>query len=282
MFIAGSFLTGCEEQPIGYIFSPTQRDKTTMARTAGTVINAIYEHTDEAVIYLDQASLTDDYGSLLLGGWQAFAAIDSVDSTVFTYYARTYLDQKYYFLRFDKEPDPSAVRTPSNLDYNFTELRSYQNQATSEFFGDISQIRQLSIEYSDNRQDHRNVDGWLYIRTLIPIEREYETAGAGTVTYTINILVRWQVRLERYSIDPNDHRSRMVIAGIFPINDEAGEYHSAQVSGEIILDAKGKGSGDLWLYGEPAVRMNFTGRAFGFIGYFTLHEENHEKKYRLE
>lgn len=281
MIFAGLF-TGCSEQPVGYIFSPTNRHQSTLARTTAEVVNAIYHHADQAAVYLDRASLTDDYISLLEGGWLETMLIDTTTGQPYTLYYRSYLDQEHYILRFDREPMAEAVRTPSSLDYTFLEIKSYQNRVTNEFYGNVSDYLQISIEYANNRQNHRSVDGWFEIQRTVVFEEEIETAGAGTVTVPIYVGVSWQVKVENYSIDTDDQRSGIIIDGIMPIYDDAGEYHRTQVSGRIDINSRGQGFGEIWLYGEPAARIYFTGRSFGFRGYFTLYEEDFKKIYALE
>ncbi len=277
-----TFLTGCEEQPAAYVFSPTQRDETNFARTIAEIVDLFYQHADDAAQFLDQAALTDDYGSLLLGGWNPHVLNDSLTGDPYTVFGRNYLDQKYYSLRFDRDPDAGAVRTPSNLDYTYLDLLSYQNRQTSEFNPDINQSLVFTMEYSDNRQDPKNLDGWFDVRKIIPVEQELETAGAGTQTYFINILVRWQIKVENFSIDKDDHRARLVFSGVYPIYDSAGETHQTLVEGGITLDANGVGVGDFSFYGERVVRLNLTGKTYGFNGYFTLFGENHRQKYQLD
>ncbi len=275
-------IAGCAEQPTDYIYTPTHRDHSKLAQTAVTVLDAIYEHTDQAASYLDKASLTDDYLSLLPSGWAPYQMVDSTTGEPYILYTRNYLDQHYYGLRFDVKPVNGAVRSPSDLQYTYIEINSLQNPVTNEFYGNVNQTRRLSIEYSDQRRDANFVDGMFEIRRIVPFEEEIEVAGAGTVTYNVYVTVNWLVKIERFSIDPNDQRARLVIEGIMPLYDEAGQYQQPHVSGEININTRGRGTGDLSLYGDPAVRLHITGRTFGFRGYYTLYSENHEKRYRFE
>jgi len=276
-----SLFIGCSEQPSGYVFTPTQRQHSTLAQATVDIVSSIYTHADQAATYLDRASLTDDYITLLPGGWYQYVLIDTVTGQPYTLYHYSYLDQKFYFLRFDPNPMPNAVRSPSSLQYTFVEINSYQNPLTNDFFGDISETRNLMLEYSNNRQDYTSIDGWFEVRKIVPFEEEIETA-AGTYTYNVWVSVTWQIRIEHFSIDPNDQRTRLVIEGVTPIYDEAGDYHICHISGEINIDARGSGKGDIWFYGEPAIRLNFTGRSYGFNGNFTLFSENHRKSYPFE
>ncbi len=277
-----TFFSGCEEQPVGYIFSPTQRENTSIAQGVADVVNSIYAHTDKAVDYLARASLTDDYGSLLLGGWESFPAKDSLTGEDYTLYRRIYLDQDYYFLRFDRIPMAGSIRTPSSLDYGSAQLRSYQDLRTSEYFGDVSESRNALIEYSNDRQDDKNVDGWFDIRTLVQIEEEIEIAGGGTVIIENNIPINWNIRIVNYSIDLYDYKSKLTIVGRMNIRDEAGQFHTVQVTSEIIMEDDGRGQGDITLYGENAARIHFTNKTSGFNGYFTLFEDNHDQRFMID
>ncbi len=280
--VIACFLVGCSDRPVGYIFEPTQRHQSALAQTTVDVVNSIYEHCDQAATYLDKSSLTNDYISLLPGGWVEIPQIDTTTGETFTTFNYSYLDQKYYQLRFDREPLVGAVRNPSSLDYIFVEVNSIQNRITNEFYFGISETRNLTMEYSNNRQDPRFVDGWFEISRSIPFQEEIEIASGETVTYDVYVTVIWDVRIERYSIDPNDQRARMVFEGIMPVYDEAGEYQRVHVSGEVNINAKGTGGGDMWFYGEPSIRLRFTGRSFGFNGYFTTFDENHNKIHNFE
>jgi len=277
-----ALVTSCAEQPSDYVFAPTSRDESNFGLTIGQVINFLYQHGDDAAKFLDQASLTDDYGSLLLGGWIALPAIDSLSGVPYTLYYRNYLDQKRYLLRFDPSPQNGAVRTPSSLFYQFTDLVSYQNRLTTEFNPDINQSVYLSIYYSDDRQNPKYVDGWFDIYKIMPVEQEIETAGAGTQTYYIYIAVRWQVWVEHFSIDPSDHSGRLVFSGDYPIYDAAGEYHHAMISGSININSDGSGVGDFSLFGDKSVRLYLTGRTYGFDGYFRLHRDKLRGTYVLQ
>lgn len=276
-----SLISGCAEQPVGYIFTPSHRHKTSTARVVATVISTIYDHTDTAVKYLDRSSLTDDYGSLLPGGWENIIAVDTTTGEPYTLYIHNYLDQKYHFLRFDPVPMNQAVRSPSSLDYTYIEIRSYQNLRTSAFYGNISKVNQLKIEYADNRTDPFNVDGWFEIRTVLPVEIDIETA-LGSFTITDYVAVNWQLFIENYSIDQDDQTSRLVLAGVVPLYDEELQPHFTQISGDIEINSRGRGGGDMWLWGEPVAKLHFTGRTHKFDGYFTLYEEDHYGRYSFD
>lgn len=276
------FVSGCSERPVGYIFEPTQRHQSALAQTTVEVVNSLFEHCDEASSYLDRSSLTDDYISLLPGGWLEIPQVDSITGEDYLVYYFNYLDQKYYQLRFDREPMAGAVRTPSSLDYVFVEINSIQNSITNEFYGGINEIRNLTIEYSDDRQDPQFMDGWFEISRSIPFEEEIEIASGETISYDVYVTVIWDVRIERYSLDPDDHRARMVFEGLMPVYDEAGEYQRVHVSGELNINSSGKGGGDMWFYGEPSIRLHFTGRSYGFNGYFTTFDDDHQKIHNFE
>ncbi len=282
VFLVSLIFAGCEQQPVGYIFEPEQRDKGNLARGIAAVVNSLYDNADEAVNFLDQAALTDDYSSLLLGGWMEVPMVDSLSGDPFVLYVRNYLDQQYYLMRFNRDPIPNAVRTPSGIDYTYAEIRSYQDSRTSEFFGANSEYVQLMLNYSDNGQDVENVDGWVEVITTIIVEEEIETAGAGNVTIERRIPVTAQIKLYDFSIDEEDLKSRIVILGSYPVWDELNDYHGIQIQGEINMKKDGTGSGEIWMWGERAVKIYFTGRSFGFEGYYTLAEEDHDTRYALD
>ena len=172
LLIVSTIIPGCAEQPVGYHYETRQRDHSVLARTTLEVINAIYQATDETTNYLVQASLTDDYGSILPDSWIVREGMDSLTNTPYTYYFQNYLDQDYSGLRFDRSPDANSIRTPSTIAYEKFELKSYQNSITNEFYWDISRELRQEIEYSNNRQDHLNVEGWSYLRKVIQVEEE--------------------------------------------------------------------------------------------------------------
>ncbi len=208
--------------------------------------------------------------------------VDTTTGNFFDVYILNYLDQDYSIMTFDLSPDENAIRTPSSIAYEKFELKSYQNYITNDFYWDISRELRQRMEYSNNRQDHLNVDGWSYISKLIQVEEEFEVAGGQTVTYTINLRVRWNVRVEKFSIDTKDQSSRLIITGILPVRAEDGDFLNNQVSGEIVIDKDGRGTGEMNYYGEPSIRLIFTGRSYSFQGFYTIANENHSKEYKLD
>jgi len=282
LLIVSTIIPGCAEQPVGYHYETRHRDHSVLARASLEIINAIYQATDETANFLVQASLTDDYGSILPDSWIMQQRTDSLTNKPFTYYFQNYLDQDYSALRFDRTTDANSVRTPSTIAYERFELKSYQNNITNEFYWDISRELRQEVEYSNNRQDHLNVDGWSYVRKVIQVEEEFEVTGGQTVTYTINLLVDWNINISKFSIDPSDQSSHLSFSGIMPVRAENGDFLRNQVSGEITIDKNGKGVGDLSFYGEPSVRIHLTGRSHSFQGYYTIANEDHRKLYQLE
>lgn len=266
---------GCEEQPEDYYFEPDSRDVTNYADAVFLMIDVLYNDMDEATNYLEQASLTEDYGSLFIGGWESFPMVDTVTSETYTMYYKNYQQRDHYFLRFDRDPQPDAVRQPSSIDYTFTEVQSYQNPRTSEFYGQNSGSSQCLIEYSDNRQDYRNVEGWFLSHIRLPVIETAEVAGGFEYSYTTYLDLVWNVNIEEYSMDPNDQSCKMSFTGVFPIRDERNVYHQTQGSGEIIINAEGKGRGTVSLYGDPIANLYFENRTHRFNGWFTLDMFDH-------
>ncbi len=279
LLITTFMVNGCEEQPVGYIFNPTQRDQIQVVRTLYDFLQALYDHTDQAARFLDEAALTNDYSSVLPEGW-----LPLQNSSGNLFYLRNYLDQQFHILEFDAEPSIDAVRTPSDLVYNYLEIGSFRDSFTQSFYGDTSEAFNLTIEYSGDRQETEFVDGIFQIQRAVEFEVEIPIAGqdggSTSVTDYYWVLVTWLMNIERYSIDPDDQRARITLDGMFPYDDETYERHEIHVSGEIEIDKNGRGIGEMWLYGEPVARIHFTGRNFGFLGYFTLYSEDHEKRYR--
>lgn len=274
-------LAGCSDQPVDYIFIPTERNQTTVARTAVGIIDALYEHADQAVTYLDQAALTDEYISILPAGWQVMTLPDSVTGVLYDLYLRTYLDQKYYALRFDHYPQPGAVRMPSQLDYTFVELSTYRNAVTNTFYGNISEVAWVSVAYADQRRNTKEVEGWFEIQRTIGIEEEIETAGAGTYTYTNYVSVNWQVRVKDFTVEPVDSQSQLSFEALAPLYDEAGKYQRVHVTGRMLMNRDGSGSGEFYLNGEKSVELYLTHRTFGFQGYFKLLAGDFKKRVNI-
>jgi len=277
-----SIITGCAEQPVGYSYETRQRDHSVLARTTLEVINGIYNLTDKSTAFLENASFTNDYGTILPVGWQKLVGFDTLANENFIHYRHNFLDQNYADLRFDPIVDTDAIRTPSSLRYRTAEVKSYQNNITNEFYLDISNILFQEIEYADNRQNHRLVDGWAYYSKLVQVQEELEVAGGQTITYTINLLARWYIKIENFSLSQRDQSSRLTFTGVMPVVSEADEYLENQISGEITIDKDGKGYGEMNYYGRPSIKIYLTGRSYSFQGYYTIADEDYKKRYRLE
>ncbi|MDP8228787.1 MAG: hypothetical protein P9M15_04980 [Candidatus Electryoneaceae bacterium] len=281
------FSVGCEDQPTEYIFEPTHRDQVLVVRTATDFLKTLYEHTDQAGTFLDEAALTDYYSSVLPEGWLVatdMRGIPIVGSAGDTLYIKNYLDQKFHLISFDSDPMGGAVRSPSSLNFDYLEVGSYRDGFTNSFYGDTSESLKLSIEYTDDRQNPGYLDGWFQIQRSVEFEGEsgYSAGGErGSYTYNYYLQVKWFMRIEDFSLDPDNHSARIIIDGVFPILDEMDKLQEPQISGEIVLDKNGIGTGEMWLYGDRVARLHFTGRSFGFTGYFTLDSEDHHKRYRL-
>ncbi len=279
--VASTFITGCEEQPVGYLFEPSQRDRSSVAQASVVVLNKVFEHTDQAATYLDRSALTSNYKDMLIGNWQELTVPDSVTNELYTLYYQSILDRKHYFLRFDREVMPDASRSPSSVDYTLVEIRSFLDLRTNEFYGQSSEARNLTLEYSNSRQDIKNVDGWFDLSSIIPLEIEFEGAGVGTVTLVEWVGINWQIRIENFSINPDDHTARVVIAGSYPLWDRNGNFFTTQIAGEINIRSDGRGSGTISLRGEPVAKLHLTGRNFGFIGYYSLSDDDFDDRFKL-
>ncbi|MBT3233060.1 MAG: hypothetical protein HN356_09605 [Calditrichaeota bacterium] len=279
--VASTFVTGCDEQPVGYLFEPSNRDHSSVAQASVVALNKIFEHTDQAAAFLDQSALTSDYKDMLIGNWQEFEVPDSLTNELYTLYYLSVLDKEHYFLRFDREVMPDALRSPSSLDFRYVEVRSFQDRRTNEFFGQTSESRSMSLEYANNRQDIKNVDGWFDLQTLVPIEIDVDIAGAGSVTIEEWVGINWQIRIEDYSVDTDDHSAKIIIAGLFPLFDRNSNFIIAQITGEINVRSDGRGSGTMFLRGEPVAKLHLTGRNFGFLGFYSLSGDDFEDRFRL-
>ncbi|MBM3326165.1 MAG: hypothetical protein FJY65_04155 [Calditrichaeota bacterium] len=277
-------LGGCSEQPHGYIFTPQPRDQVAVARQMGNYISTLYNHTDEAVGYLVDASLTPNYQSILPQGWMDITVYDTVTGlprTPYYSFLKNYLDQKLNLLQIDRNPAPSAVRHPSNLDYYYYEIGSYQNRLTSSFNGNVLQTRRLNVQYANELRDPDNIEGWYSQRRNLQFTYEISVQGSQTFSLPYYYPASWSSRILNYSIAVNDQRGSIIVEGIVPMNDRAGQYQEPHVSGRFNIDRNGKGGGDIWLNGELSARMTFTSRTFGFRGYFTLYSEDHKYRYGL-
>ena len=267
------FWLGCADQPTGYVYTPSEGQVVDLVYVTLNVISTLYDHCDEATQFLEASSLTDNYASILPEGW--LAAPDTTGGTLHTIYVKNFLDQKFNLMRFDPDPKAGAVRTPSSIQYQFLQVGSFQNPVTSRFYGDLTENRQLVLEYSKNRQDPTRVNGWFTLTRLTAFEYEIEvrgqTGGSTTVTQFYYENVSWIVRIEDYSMDIGDQSARLVIDGTFPQRDEEGNRQEPHVAGVIDVDASGRGSGIIALGSEPAFKLNLKGRrGFGFSANFDL------------
>ena len=279
-------LAGCADQPYGYIFQPESRDQINAARQAAVFISSLYDHTDDACRLLSDAGLTTHYLSILPDGWVDSTRYDTSGNPASTSYTfiRNYMDTKYYGLQIPLTPPVGAIRNPSTVDYGYEEIASVQNLLNNTIVGRINESRKLKVGYSDGYQNTNFVDGWLTIAKIEPFEQQLQVQVQGksqNYTYEIYLPVTWMIRFEHFSIDRNDQRGHVIIDGTFPIYDEAGVMQYPHVSGDFTINADGTGGGDLWLYGQPAAKISFLGRTFGFRGTFSLFSENNEKTYSL-
>lgn len=325
LLLLAGVLIGCSEQPLGYIYRPTESDEVTLARTTTDVISSVFDHLDMAARFLEDASRTSRWDTILPAGWsELYNITDSEPDTVLieeigsieadrvvivdtifvvdgtdtleillainkvdldTLYWHNYLDQKYEILEIDKDPLETAVRTPSNLEYRFIELRNFFNSRTDQFYVDIYESSHIIIEYSSSenpgdRQDPHNVQGWLDITRAVEFEETIDY-GDFDYDYTYYEYPTWVLHIESYSINPQDHSAQIQIEGTFPHLDEADNYRKDHVTGEITIHGNGKGSGVVSLFGEPVALIYFTGRGAGFTGYFTMHKQDHERKHNF-
>ncbi|MFN3821989.1 MAG: hypothetical protein ACK4OO_06605, partial [bacterium] len=116
-----------------------------------------------------------------------------------------------------------------------------------------------------------------------PFDYDIEIAlpGQGSATFSQRYYLpaTWTARIERYSTALRDYQARVVIDGFYPLLDRAGNYQEIHVSAEFTINRSGSGTGEVWLYGEKTSQVTFTGRGYGFQGYFTLYSENHKNRY---
>lgn len=275
-----TLFSGCAEQPYGYIFVPEQRDQVNLARQAVDFISALYDHADAASGLLEKAGLTDSYSTILPDGWVEV----SMPADTFYHFYKNYLDKEVSELKINRTPTPGALRTPSGLFYNFYSFASNQNSVTNEFYGSVDQVQMADIRYSDNYQNLKYIDAWYSISKSVPFEQEIEVQAQGSAvnySYDVFLSVGWSMKVEKFSIDPRDQSGKIIIEGQFPILDDENIIQQCHVSGTFNINSKGVGGGDIWLLGQPAARLSFTGRSFGFKGKFTLFSENHSKTYSL-
>jgi hypothetical protein len=284
ILLVSLMMAGCAEQPYGYIFQPESRDMVNVAYQASDFISALYDQADLTAKMLEEAGLTTDYRSILPDGWVDITPRDGSGRIVGgTYkYARNYLDKQFFHLNIDSAATPGAIRQPAYLDYGFSSIASIQNIVTNQFYPVVDEVQSLQIGYSRNFQDINNIDGWFSIRKVEPFEQELEVSVGGraqTYNYDTYLPVTWSLKVDNFSISKTDQRGHIIIEGQFPILDQENIIQSCHVSGEFTINADGTGGGDIWLYGQPAARLKFTGRSFSFNGSFTLFSENHEKIY---
>ncbi|NQU04850.1 MAG: hypothetical protein HQ568_02055, partial [Calditrichaeota bacterium] len=307
---------GCEEQPLGYIYRPSTSDESSVARIASKMVSSMYDHIDMAVGFLEDASHTNRYDTILPAGWvEDYIIISSVDSTVAidydlttinadridildtldnmlairivldldTLYIHNHLDQKLQGLRFDTDPIAGAVRTPSNIEYGFNAYRNFENFRTGSYYLDIYESSHLIIEYADmdavgDRRDPNHVQGWAEMTRAVKFEETINPGTDGEFERVYYEYPTWIIGIENFSADQFDQNSRLVIEGTFPHLDDLDYYREDHVSGIIEIGPDGTGQGELSLYGEPIVRLYFTGRSAGFNGYFTLESQDHGQK----
>lgn len=273
-----ALIAGCADEPSGYLFTPTHRDKTFLTAYAGAFLSQLYTNLDEAGAILTSASLTNDYSSVLPEGWQR--QVIGGD----TLYLRNYNDEQFHAIRFDPNPTAGAVRIPASLAYDRVDIASFRNPLTNTFYGDTSQAITMTIQYSDNRTDPEFIDGWYQVQRPISVEYSVQIqVGGGTGQQTVEdyVMTTWQMKIERFSVESRDQRARISFNGTYPLIDRAGVLQSPQVAGEFTIERDGRGSGDIWLYGEKTSRVILLNRAYGFEGYFTLYEEDHSSIYAL-
>ena len=280
LVITSALFIGCAEQPTGYVYRPLERDVVSMSRITVDVVSSLYDQLDIAVGFLEDASQTSNYATILPAGWMEAPMQDTLTGDWYTIYYYNYLDQSYQGLRFDKNPDPQAIRTPSNIEYQYTTLRNFFNERNSEFYIDIEQNQYMVIEYADNRQNPDLVEGWFSVRRAVEFIEEI-TIGDFETTYSYYQYPSWIIRIKDYTTDPDDNAGRLIIEGTFPHRDELDNFRNDHVSGEITLKEDGSGSGEMRLFGEPVSKIHFTSRGAGFVGYFTLESEEHSLRHRF-
>lgn len=281
VMLLAALLAGCAEQPVGYLFEPEPWDQIRLTRTAAEVLDNVYEFFDMGSGFLESAVLTSDYRSFLPQGW--LVVVDSLTGD--TTYTNNFLDQKFLELRFDPVPIPGAIRIPSSLSMGYVEIGSFYNIVVGAYYGDTSRSVDLSIEYANNRQDVRFLDGWYQIKQSIPFTFDIEVSigggQSGTFTQLTYLDMIWLVRIEDFSVGTQDQHAKIFIEGAFPMLDEAGNYQAPHVSGEIRINSDGSGIGEMSLHGIPATRIRFRQRTSGFEGFFTLYSEDHKYQYQL-
>jgi len=272
-------LAGCADEPGGYIFTPTHRDKTFLTYYTSAYLGSLYDNLDIAAGILASASLTNDYGSVLPEGWQK--RVIGGD----TIFLRNYNDEQFHSIKFDPTPPIGAVRIPASLAYDRVDIASFRNPLTNTFYGDTSQAINMSVGYSANSTDPEFLDGWYQVQTPVAVEFSVQIqvgSGSGEQTFNDYVMTTWQMKIERFSVEPRDQRARITFNGTYPLIDKSGALQNPQVSGEFNVERDGKGIGDIWLYGEKTSKVVLLNRrSSGFQGYFTLYEEDHSTIYSL-
>ncbi|MFN3821046.1 MAG: hypothetical protein ACK4OO_01830, partial [bacterium] len=154
---------GCSEQPQGYIFSPQQRDMTSVTRQAVDFLNNLYDHTDQAIEYLTAAAFTPEYRSIFPPGWLDVTRYDTstgLPQDHFYRYLYSYLDQKISLVEFPASRAPQAVRHPSQIRFSYVEFGSYQNPITSGFYANARVVKKLEVKYERDLRDLDFLEGW--------------------------------------------------------------------------------------------------------------------------
>ncbi|MCF7810132.1 hypothetical protein K9N50_03995 [bacterium] len=316
IFLLASFLliglNACEEQPLGYVYRPDVSDEASVARVTAEIVSMMYDRLDMASGFLEDASHTNRYSTILPAGWvEEYNIVSSENDTVAinfdltsinadrvdvldtldnmlaisivdldTFYTHNHLDNVLQKLSFDTEPVAGAVRTPSSLEYGYDDYRQFFNFRTSTFYRDINESSNMNIEYADNavvgdRQDPNHIQGWTQVTRSVAFSETIDL-GDYEYDYIYYEYPTWIMKIEKFSVDPTDQSSRILIEGTFPHNDDLDIYREDHVSGEIEIGANGVGEGEMSLYGKPIAKLYFTGRSAGFNGYFTLESQNYE------
>lgn len=272
-------LWGCSEQPHGYIFAPQHRDQTGVTRQAADFLDNLYHHADQAISYLTAAAFTPNYRSIFPSGWYELS-----DSSRYRF-IYSYLDQKLSIVELPVRNTPGAVRQPASVQYTYVELGSYQNVITSGFYASSRLMRKIDLAYSDHMQNINFVEGWFSYQRSLPFDYDIQVSlpgqGSATVSQRFYLPATWSARIEHYSTAINDYQSRIIIDGLYPLLDRAGNYQEPHVSATFTINRDGTGRGEVWFNGEQTAQVVLTGRSFKFQGYFTLYSEDHKVRYSL-
>src|SRR4030042_4857912 len=125
---------------------------------------------------------------------------DTLTGAWYTVYYYSYRDQRYQGLRFDKHPDPQAIRTPSNIEYQYITLRNFRNDRNNEFYMDIDENQYMVVEYADNRQNADFVEAWLSVRRAVEFV-EVITTGDFEYSYSYYMYPSWIIRIGEDTTD---------------------------------------------------------------------------------